>query len=455
MIGTIGQIAEAVGGRLSGPADGPAAGASIDTRTIRRGEVFFAIVGERDGHAYVGGAVDGGAAAVVISRPLEPAPSCPWILVEDTLAALQALGAWRRSVSGARVVGLTGSCGKTTTKELIAAALGARGPVLATRGNLNNHLGVPLTLLELGPDHAHAVVEMGANHVGEVEQLTRLADPDVGLVTCVAPAHTEFFGGIEGVVRAKGELFATMRADAVAVVNLDDPRVRDMPRRPGRAVTYGSDPAAGPDVLLEGADGEGDGQRLTIRAPGGTVTACLSLPGTHNALNATAAIAAAHAAGVPVAAAAAGLGSVAPVKGRGALLMGRRLEIIDDTYNANPASVRAGLGTLLTLARGRRTVAVLGDMFELGDEAPALHREVGERAAAAGVDLLVAVGGHAGHVRSGALEAGSSPACVAVFESTEDAVELIGGLVRKGDIVLVKGSRGMKMERVVDSLLYW
>jgi len=455
MIGTIDQIAAAVGGRLFGPGDGPVAGASIDTRTIRPGEIFFAILGGRDGHDFAGRAVSGGAAAIVVSRMLDPAPASPWILVDDTLDALQALGSHCRSGSGARVVGLTGSCGKTTTKELIAAALGGAEPVLATRGNLNNHLGVPLTLVELGPDHAYAVVEMGANHGGEIEQLTRLADPDVGLVTCVAPAHTEFFGGIEGVARAKAELFSTMRSDAVAVVNLDDPCVRAMPRRPRRAVTYGSDAAARPDVLLAKVEDAGGVQRIRIRAGGETVEASLSLPGSHNALNATAAVAAASAAGVSPAAAAEGLASVQPVKGRGAIVKGRRLEVIDDTYNANPASVRAGLDLLCTLASGRRTVAVLGDMFELGGEAPALHGQVGERAAVAGVDVLVAVGAHAPDVRSGALEAGMLPGGVSTFEGTDAAVEEIGGLLREGDIVLVKGSRGMKMERDVASLLYW
>ncbi len=455
MIGTIGQIAAAVGGRLIGPGGGPAAGASIDTRSIRPGEVFFAIVGRRDGHAFVSGAADAGAAAVVVSSTPDPPPACPWILVDDTLAALQALGSHCRSRSRAGVVGLTGSCGKTTTRELVAAALGGAGPVLATRGNLNNHLGVPLTLVDLRPEHAFAVVEMGANHVGEIELLARLADPDVGLVTCVAPAHTEFFGGIEGVARAKGELFSTMRPGATAVVNLDDPYVRSMPRRPDRAVTYGTDAAARPDVLLSGAEAAAGGQRLTIRAGDETVVASLSLPGAHNALNATAALAAALASGVPPATAAAGLASVEPVKGRGAIVAGRRLVVIDDTYNANPASVRAGLEVLRAQAGGRRTVAVIGDMFELGDEAPALHAQVGGWAADAGIDLLVAVGGHAEDVRSGALESGARPGGLRTFESTESAVEGIGGLLGEGDIVLVKGSRGMKMERIVDSLLYW
>ncbi len=455
MIGTIGQIAAAVGGRLFGPGDGPAAGASIDTRTIRPGEIFFAMTGQRDGHAFAGRASTHGASALVVSRMLDPEPGCPWILVDDTLAALQALGSHCRSGSRARVIGLTGSCGKTTTKELIAAALGGSGPVLATRGNLNNHLGVPLTLAGLEHGHAYAVVEMGANHAGEIELLTRLADPDVGLVTCVAAAHTEFFGGIEGVARAKAELFSTMRPDAVAVVNLDDPRVRAMSRQPRRTLTYGSHAGDGPDVLLARVQDSGGVQRLTIRAGEESVEAALSLPGPHNALNAVAAVAAAWAAGVPPAEAAGALASVQPVKGRGAIVPGRRLEVIDDTYNANPASMSAGLEVLREQARGRRTVAVLGDMFELGDEAPALHGQVGGRAALAGVDVIVAVGGHAPDVMAGALEAGARGGAVATFETTQAALEGIGGLVREGDIVLVKGSRGMKMERIVDSLLYW
>jgi UDP-N-acetylmuramoyl-tripeptide--D-alanyl-D-alanine ligase len=271
----------------------------------------------------------------------------------------------------------------------------------------------------------------------------------------VAPAHTEFFGGIEGVARAKGELFATMRPDAVAIVNLDDPRVREMPRRPGRAVTYGSDASDRPDVLLERAQETQGGQRITLRAGGESVVASLSLPGAHNALNATAAIAASLACGVPVERAARGLASVGPVQGRGALVSGRRLSVIDDTYNANPASVRAGLELLRGLARGRRTVAVIGDMLELGDEAALLHAQVGERAASSGVGVLVAVGDHADDLRSGAVGAGMRPPAVVTFASTEAAMERIGDLMVEGDVVLVKGSRGMKMERVVDTLLYW
>ncbi len=450
MIGTLTEIAAAVGGKLSGGGDTRARGACIDSRSLTPSDVFFALVAQRDGHEYVSAAARAGASAVVVSRAVDV--DVPTILVPDTLVALQALGEARRRAVRARVVALTGSCGKTTTRELVAAALGAGGPVHQSRGNLNNHLGVPLTLIGLTPEHAFCVVEMGANHPGEIAMLTRLADPDVGLVTCVAEAHTEFFGGLEGVARAKGELFAGMRRDAVAVVNLDDAGVRTMSRASERTVTYGTCEEA--DVRLLGVmqSPEG-GQRMEISAGGARIVTRLGLSGAHNALNAVAALAVCEACGVRLDIAASRLCDVEPVQGRGASLRGARLEIIDDTYNANPASMHAGLSTLVARAAGRRTVAVLGDMFELGEASPSLHRKVGKDAASMGVAKIVAVGARAGDVRGGAIGAGAVE--VECFESTEEALGGLGSVLREGDLVLVKGSRGMKMERVVQMLLYW
>jgi UDP-N-acetylmuramoyl-tripeptide--D-alanyl-D-alanine ligase len=448
MIGTLADIAAAVGGRLRGTGAEEVSGASFDSRTLRPGELFFAIEADRDGHDFVEAAVRAGAAGVVVRRSVDVSPR---IEVDDTLAAWQALGAHRRRAAAVPVVALTGSCGKTTTRELVAAALSAAGPVHRSAGNLNNHLGVPLTLMGMGTEHAFAVVELGANQHGEIAALTAIADPDVGLVTCVAEAHTEFFGGLDGVERAKAELFANMRPESVAVVNLDDPRVRRMARGE-RAVTYGTD--AGADVRLVSARPlDAGGQEVTFGVRGGGIATRLRLAGEHNALNAAGAVAVALACGVDPRWAAGMLEVVEPVWGRGGFRCGARLEVIDDTYNANPASVRAGLHTLAAAARGRRTVAVLGDMRELGELSGSLHRGVGAEAARLGVGCIVAVGENAASVREGALAAGADG--VACFASTKEAIAAIGELVREDDLVLVKGSRAMEMERIVDLLVYW
>jgi UDP-N-acetylmuramoyl-tripeptide--D-alanyl-D-alanine ligase len=455
MLGTVKQVARAMGGGLRGRGTARVEGVSIDSRSLRPGEIFFAIRSARDGHDFVEHAVRAGACAVVVTRPPGSRPDTDVIVVDDTLEALQSLASHHRSAMPIRVIGLTGSCGKTTTKELIASALSVAGSVLATRGNLNNHLGVPLTLLELVEHHVHAVVEMGANHFGEIESLAGITDPDVGLVTCVAPAHTEFFGDLDGVARAKGELFASMRSDAIAVVNMDDPRVRSMVRRTHRAVTYGRDPSA--DVWLEDAREGGEGQHVTLAVDGRKLEMVLALRGGHNALNATAALAVAHAVGVDLDDATRAIASVEPAAGRGGIRKGKRLHVIDDAYNANPASVEAGLAMLASLMPGRRKVAVLGDMYELGADAGALHAAVGRAASRLGIDLVVAVGEHARDVLRGAVKGGMDGDLVVCLASTEEALdaERLRSALRPGDLVLVKGSRGMKMERIVNSLLYW
>lgn len=452
MIGTVSEIAAVVGGTLDGDGEVRVTGVSFDSRRIAPGEIFFALVARRDGHEFVPAAVEGGAAAVVVSRAVKA--QVPVIRVPDTLRALQVLGSRHRQRMEATVVGLTGSCGKTTVRELIAAALEASGRVHRSRENLNNHIGVPVTLSALTPEHSFCVVEMGANHHGEIAELTRIASPDVGLVTCVAEAHTEFFGGLDQVARAKGELFAGMRPDSVAVVNVDDPWVRRMDVVSRRTVTYGSSKDA--DVQLESTQPlVRGGQELTVKVEGGAIVTRLELDGPHNALNATGALAAAVACGVDPHRAASCLCGVQPVAGRGAWRKGRRLTVMDDAYNANPSSMKAGLRTLVGRAQGLRSVAVLGEMFELGAGADEMHQAVGAEAASLGVARLVAVGGLAQSIRQGAVDAGMNGSLVTCFETTREALEGIGEIVRDDDLVLVKGSRAMKMERIVEFLLYW
>jgi UDP-N-acetylmuramoyl-tripeptide--D-alanyl-D-alanine ligase len=458
------SIARIVEGRLIAPAGAGApraAGVSIDTRSICAGDLFFAVRGGRfDGHDFIGEAARRGAAGAVVSRPPgEENVPLALIVVKDTVGALQALAAHhRRSFPLVRVVAVTGSCGKTTTKEMIGRIAAACGGVVVTKENENNHLGLPLTLLRLTAGARFVVAELGCNHLGEIGLLTRIADPDVGLVTCVAPAHTQFLGDVGGVARAKSELFAAMRPDSTAVVNLDDPRIVGMPLRSLRRVTYAAGPEAGTraDVgLLEAAvEGGGSGQRLRLRIGGEEIAVGISLPGRHNALNAAAAAAAAHAAGIGIGSIAEGLGRAAAMKGRGVLHRGRRFTLIDDSYNASPAAVAAALRGLSDLAGGRRRVAVLGDMLELGEGSPLYHRRAGEEAAAT-ADVLIAVGEFGEELAGGARAAGMDSSRVVCFPEAKDALEALaaGGILEDGDIVLVKGSRAVKMEIIVEGIV--
>ena len=433
------EIAAMSGGRLAGP-DVEIAAVGSDTRSLAPGELFVALRGPRfDGHDFVAAPGFQGAAALVDH---EIAGNLPQVVVDDTLAALGRLAAaWRRRMS-ARVVALTGSSGKTTVKEMIAAILREQGPTLATRGNLNNEIGVPLTLLGLRPVHRFAVVEMGANHPREIDALTQIASPDVALVNNAGPAHLEGFGGIEGVARAKGEIYGGLGPAGTAVVNADDP-FADYWRglNAGRRVlSFG--------MAAEDADYRGrlDGGALDVTAPDGEQRIGLPLPGRHNAMNALAACAAVGALGVGIDAAAAALVGMTPVAGRLMPRAGiRGAHILDDTYNANPASTAAAI-EVLAAEPGERWLA-LGDMGELGPSGPQLHRETGECARAAGLERLYTTG-----VLAAEAAKGFGPEA-RHFESRDALVETLERDLHEGVTLLVKGSRASRMERVVDALL--
>jgi UDP-N-acetylmuramoyl-tripeptide--D-alanyl-D-alanine ligase len=458
------RIAEIVGGALirSGPSAGPgpsraAVTVSTDTRTLGPGDLFFALRGEsHDGHAFLAQASGRGAMGAVVSQVPDhsPATLC-LVVVPDTLRALQDLAAHVRRESRAKVIAITGSCGKTTTKEMVSAMAEGAGAVVATRGNENNHIGLPLTLLRAGADTDFIVAEMGCNHWGEIALLTALADPDVGLVTCVAATHTEFLGDLEGVARAKSELFTGMRPDSTSVVNLDDPRVRRMALRSRRRLTYtaGSGEEADVRLLAAGLEPDGSGQRLSMRVAGRDIDLRLALPGRHNAANAAAAAAAALAAGLGVDRIAEGLEKVRPLKGRGGVHVGRFV-IVDEAYNASPAAVTAALENLAAMPAQGKRLAVLGDMLELGERSVQYHEDAG-REAAARADRLVAVGRFAEPMAEGARSAGMDRAAVLSCAHARDAVEAMRArpMVFEGDVVLVKGSRAVKMEIIVDYLL--
>ena len=440
------ELAPLLGGRLhpAGAAlDGVIDGVSSDSRTLTRGALFIALRGPRfDGHEHLATAADAGAAAALVDHGLDH--SLPQVVVDDTRLALGRLAAaWRRRCA-VPTVAVTGSNGKTTVKEMLAAILSRRGPTLATQGNLNNDIGLPLTLLRLTPEHRYAVAEMGANHPGEIAYLSDIAAPDVALVNNAGPAHLEGFGDVAGVALAKGEIFNGLTADGIAVFNGDD----------AHAGTWRALANAGAHRCIEfglGASAEVtataiDGSRWVLETPLGRIDVRLPLAGRHNLMNALAAAAVATALDIPLADIAAGLEAVAPVRGRLNPRPARAgATVLDDSYNANPASLDAALQVLAD--RPGRHILVLGDLGELGPESEAIHADIGARAREQGVDALYACGELS---RRSALAFGRGGHHYAEVAALLRALE---AELAAGVSVLVKGSRSAGMERVADALV--
>jgi UDP-N-acetylmuramoyl-tripeptide--D-alanyl-D-alanine ligase len=463
---TAAQAAWAAGAELvSGAPEQVFAGVFTDSRSPVPGALFLALVGDRfDGSKFAAEAAKAGAAGVLV-----PAAAAPRVREElaaqnlrpavlaavDTGRALGGLShAWRASLHDLKLVCVTGSTGKTSTKELVATVLETAGTTLKTEGNLNNEVGVPLMLLRLTSEHRNAVIEAGMNHLGEIARLAAWADPDVGLVTNVGPVHLEGTGSLEGVAYAKGELFHAMRESATAVANADDPRLLGQARLSRRRlITFGA--SMNSHIRLVSAHHGGPGLRVEIAFPDGKVRmAELHLIGTHNGHNAAAAAAVGFALGIDPDQIVRGLGN--------ARTTGRRMRpvqlpgggiLIDDCYNANPQSTKAALLTLTHLVRGKgRAIAVLGDMLELGPTELDLHRDVGRFAAGAGLALLVCFGTRARAIGEGATEGGIRPEHVLYSDDPAEAVEIVRKHAKPPDVILVKGSRGMKMERISDPL---
>ena len=435
------EAAAILQGRLLGE-DRRFRGLSTDTRTLQPGNLFVALRGPRfDGHDFAAGALALGAAGVLAER--DPAQG-PAIRVPDTYAALGRLAAHWRSRFDLPVIAVTGSNGKTTVKTLVAAILATEGPALATEGNLNNEIGVPLMLARLDAEHRAAVFELGASHPGEIARLTAWVRPTVGVVTNAGPAHLEGFGSLEGVARAKGELFAGLGPGAAAVINADDAHADLWHRLAGERprMTFGLERAADVTARWEATDA---GSRLLLQTPAGDRELTLAFPGRHNVMNALAAAAAALAAGVPLDRIAQGLATARPVAGRLRFLPGPAGAcIIDDAYNANPASVLAALD-VLAAQPGERWLA-LGDMGELGEAAPELHARIGRAARERGVVRLWAAGPLAG-VAAEAFGPGAER-----FADSAELAEALRERVHGEVVLLVKGSRAARMERVVEAL---
>ena len=457
---TLAEAAVGAGAVLEAPASLRDAGAlevggcSIDSRTVGAGELFFAVRGERhDGHDFVEAALRRGAIAAVVSRARaaslpDAALAVPLLIAEDPLAALQALAAHVRRQWGRRVVAVTGSAGKTTTKEAVAAALGAKFNVHKSQGNLNNAFGLPLELLRLEAEHEIAVVEMGMNHPGEIAALARISAPDWGVVTNVGTAHIENFAdGQAGVARAKFELVDALPASGVAFLNCDDPYVSQFGRDfAGRAVYFGAGPCADPQLLEANEDLAG--LHLRFRAGERESSLTLKLLGAHNASNALAGLAVALEAGVDLDAAVAGLASLAAGDKRGQVIEIGGATILNDSYNSNPEALRAMIRTLAGRPAGRR-ILVAGEMLELGKHGRALHAACGRAAAEAGLDLVAGVGGNAEHLAAAACSGGVASL---FLPDAEAAGQWLKQTLLPGDVVLVKGSRGVHLERAVEAI---
>jgi UDP-N-acetylmuramoyl-tripeptide--D-alanyl-D-alanine ligase len=456
---TLAEAAMGAGAVLEAPASVSNAGAlevcgySIDSRTVLPGELFFAVRGERlDGHDYVAAALDRGAAGAVVSRAKVAALpdavlSAPLLVSEDPLIALQALAAHMRRQWGRTVIAVTGSAGKTTTKEAIAAALGAHFKVLKSIGNLNNAFGLPLQLLRLKGDDEFAVIEMGMNHTGEIASLARIAAPDWGVVTNVGTAHVENFAdGQAGIARAKFELVAALPAAGVAFLNADDAYASQFGRDFwGRAVYFGQNPCADPRVL--NIRETLDGIEVDFRAHEKEGTLKLELLGAHNAVNAMAALAVALEAGVELESAVAALSKLTAGDKRGQVMELGGAIILNDCYNSNPEALKSMIHTLAARPTEGRRILVAGEMLELGEHAEALHTACGKLAAEAGIDMVAGVQGNAKHLATAAVAGGAQ----AVFLADAAAAgQWLAHNLRAGDVVLVKGSRGVHLEKAIE-----
>ena len=468
---TIAQIAEALGvGRPAGlDALAAVTGVSIDSRTIQPSELFIAIRGPRhDGHGYVAGVLEAGAAAALVERArLADFPAgvqAKLFAVDDTLKALQQLGAraceiWRTQRKGRRVGAVAGSVGKTTTKEIFAALLGARYRVLKTQGNLNNEYGWPLTLLKLDESHDAAVVELGMSHRGELAALTRIASPDVGVITRVAVEHLEFFASIDEIALAERELIENLPwPNATAVLNADDERVAKFAEvARGTVIRFGTEARA--EFRAESVEDRGlDGSAFDLVSREGRTRLEFPLIGRHNVMNALGALAAASVWGIDADDARRVFPTLTPADKRGEVARyDRGFSVINDCYNSSPEALNSMTQLLAATPGYRRRVVAAGEMLELGASSAELHRECGRRIAAlehhAGtIDWIFAVQGHAADLLRAAVEAGHPESRARYFENSREAAKAIESFVQPGDLLLLKGSRGVKMERILEAL---
>jgi UDP-N-acetylmuramoyl-tripeptide--D-alanyl-D-alanine ligase len=454
--GTLQWAAEAMKGRLEG-GDAAFSGVGTDTRSLKKDEIFFCLVGKTDGHVYVDEALRKGASAVVVDQNHREiirnlTSRAPVLIVQDTLKALGDLAhAWRKTFS-IPIVAIGGSNGKTTTKNLTRGILAQRWKTLATEANFNNLIGVPWTIFRLGPEHQAAVLELGMNDFGELRRLTEIAQPTAGLLTNIGLEHLEKLKDLSGVIRAEEELFTGLSEDAVALVNLADPHIAKM-RTHAKKLYYGTAETPIWGKLLRSGITADRPLHLEIHVEGEKAELALKLPGPHNLSNVLAAIAIARHLGVSLAEAKQALEEFHPSASRMELVeLSHGVRLIDDCYNSNPSSAVASLQTLARIRDKGKTFAILGEMLELGEYSVRGHHEVGQAVGQEKIDYLMAIGPHAPALLEGALAAGMASDAVQAFGETDEAVRHLKKLPKDVRWILVKGSRGVHLEKIVQHL---
>lgn len=461
---SIDDVVSATGGDLlSGPGDRRFAAVEIDSRRISSDAVFVAIVGAvHDGHRFCDDVLRQGVQGLIVDRDhAARLPIADWrrrrivcVAVADTTRALGHLAAFNRQRAGINVIAITGSNGKTTTRKFMAAVVGRKYKTLATRGNLNNAIGLPLTLLRLTPAHQWAVLELGTNHPGEIAGLAAICGPDIGVITNIAPAHLEGLGSLDGVMRAKGELLHELKPGGKAVLNADDPRCRQLARECRAAVVlFGTGSDA--DVAARRIRDSAAGVNFELAVAGKRISVTIQIPGRFMVANALAAAAVGHLLALPLETIKAGLETVVAESGRMAVIPTKgEITIVDDAYNANPASMQAAFGALKAMRGKKRSALVLGDMLELGDDAAGWHRKIGAAAARSGAGRVY----FAGEFAAEAARSARAESMAAGDIHTGNHQEILADLkqwLRPGDWVLVKGSRGMRMDKIVAELKQW
>lgn len=448
------EILKATGGKLeAGYGNTAFTGISTDSRKIKTGDLFIPLAGQNfDGHDFIQKAIDSGAAGVVTQKHFTVPEGKAVILVKDTSAALRDIAAYYRNKFPVPFVGITGSVGKTSTKDMVACAVGTRYRVLKTEGNFNNEIGVPLTVLNLNSTHEAAVVEMGMSSIGEISRLTAIVKPHIAIITNIGISHIEKLGSRQNILKAKMEILEGLDRDGLVILNGDDTLLRGARSFVSfRTKLYGLEEECDYQAYNIKALGE-DGSDFDILVGGSEYRVHVPLPGIHNVYNALAAIAAGCELKVPMKDIVSGISQFSPSKMRLNIFERDGIKIIDDVYNANPQSMEAAIGVLCDISEGARKIAVLGDMLELGDWAGKAHYDVGKFAAGKGVDYIITVGQNARQIAQGALEGGCGKERTASFGTIEEALKYANEIITQGDIILVKGSRGMKMEGIVNGL---
>ncbi len=448
------DIVCAAGGELiCGSLETKVSGISTDSRKISGGDLFIPIAGERfDGHDFVAGSLEAGAVAALTHKDMEPVSGKTVIKVGDTLKALGAISAYYKNKFPIPFVAVTGSVGKTSTKDMIWSVLRQASNVLRTEGNFNNEIGLPLTLFNLDRTHEAGVIEMGMSGFGEISRLTNIVKPDIAVITNIGMAHIEKLGSRQNILKAKMEILEGLKSGGLLVLNGDDPLLHGLKDfLKVRTVFYGIE--EGHDYQAYNVESRGEqGTFFEISIGSREYKVQVPVPGIHNVYNALAAIAVGLELKLPIEIVLKGIAQFSPGKMRLNILSHHGFKIINDAYNASPQSMEAAISVLKDVGEGVRTFAVLGDMLEMGDWAPKAHRDVGKFAFLQGIKYIITVGENGAHIAQGAVEAGADRSSVFSFETNFQALHFLKDRVKDGDVLLVKGSRGMKMEEIVEGL---